>query len=262
MPTSSENGSRSEDKTAQLMEYVETLVTMNEQQEEVNAELANRVDSRINEVSVHVDQQMDVILNSVQQKLNQFLENLATPLAHALEGKSGEGEANESQSQKPADEEDCDSDELHPEWEKQKKAMLADFGIDSQSAKQDSPGDDLAIVGEQPLSEIEPADEVLEALHDSIESIENIDSEEIGDLKTQLTSKLRDAEIELSINRAKLSQQWASLEQRQFEIEQRENNLKNKYSKLSNGGETDKKQGMLDRLSRHLSRGSHDIDDE
>jgi hypothetical protein len=282
MSTSSENSSQSEDKTAQLIEYVETLVTLNEQQEEVNAELSNRVESRINEVSAHVDQQMDVILNTVQQKLNQFLDDLAAPLSHALENRSNDahsGQAIEANAKRAESSEDIDGENdaegnagegTPSEWEKQKKAMLADFGIDPNSDTQDSPkkgslkNDSLKteqpVASETPLLDVEPAQEVLEALHDSIESIENIDSEEIENLKTQLTSKLRDAEVELSINRAKLSQQWATLEQRQFEIEQRENNLKSKYANVSSTGETSKKQGMLDRLSRHLSRSSHDID--
>ena len=77
-------------------------------------------------------------------------------------------------------------------------------------------------------------------------------------LKEQLTSKLRDAEVELSINRAKLSQQWASLEQRQFEIAQRESMFANKYGKMD---EPAKKQGLLDRLSRHLSKNEHDCEE-
>lgn len=105
----------------------------------------------------------------------------------------------------------------------------------------------------RPLTSIK--DEALEALHDSIESINISDCEEIAALKESLTAKLREAEIELSINRAKLSQQWAALERRQFEINQKESMLKCKYGHVDE--ESDVKPRLLDRISRHLSRKSN-----
>lgn len=98
-------------------------------------------------------------------------------------------------------------------------------------------------------------DHALEALHDSIANLDKIDVAEIETLKEQLTSKLRDAEVELSINRAKLSQQWAALEQKQAEITQRESSLKSKYGNLT---EATKKAGILDRFARHLTRREDD----
>ncbi len=108
----------------------------------------------------------------------------------------------------------------------------------------------------RPLTSIK--DEALEALHSTIENINISDCEEIAELKKSLTAKLREAEIELSINRAKLSQQWAALERRQFEINQKESMLKCKYGYVDE--DSDVKPRLLDRISRHLSRKSNRTD--
>ena len=75
------------------------------------------------------------------------------------------------------------------------------------------------------------------------------DAEAIENLKEELTSKLRDAEVEFSINRAKLSQLKAELDDRQVELERRTAALEEKYGDSGSG----KKPGFLDRLTRHLS---------
>ncbi|MEM7786074.1 MAG: hypothetical protein AAF623_22190, partial [Planctomycetota bacterium] len=60
----------------------------------------------------------------------------------------------------------------------------------------------------------------------------------------------REAEVELSINRARLSQQKAELEEMQVELERREKQLLERQaeSKNSDGGNG----GMLSRMKRHL----------
>ena len=84
-------------------------------------------------------------------------------------------------------------------------------------------------------------------------------SENIAALKKELTSKLREAEMELSINRAKLSQQRASIEQMQADLERREAALEAKleHAKKNGGGAAvessgEKKRGLMDRWKRHL----------
>ncbi len=78
----------------------------------------------------------------------------------------------------------------------------------------------------------------------------------IDALRAQLTSKLREAEIELSINRAKLSQQRASIEQMQADLERRETAIEAKLEQVKkNGGSAsgaEKKRGIMDRWKRHL----------
>ncbi len=138
-------------------------------------------------------------------------------------------------------------------WDRRKRELLAEHGHPVEPLRSKSVKTPPQVI---PKLDAADPDEDMDALHESIESINNIDAKEIEILKEQLTSKLRDAEVELSINRAKLSQQWASLEQRQYEISQREATFASKYGNLD--GPT-KKQGLLDRFSRHLSRKT-DVD--
>jgi chromosome segregation ATPase len=81
----------------------------------------------------------------------------------------------------------------------------------------------------------------------------------VDGLKEQLTAKLREAEIELSINRAKLSQQRASIEQMQADLERREAGLEAKLAQVkktkTSPSNADKKRGMMDRWKRHLGDG-------
>ena len=70
-------------------------------------------------------------------------------------------------------------------------------------------------------------------------------------MRAQLTAKLREAELELSINRAKLDQQNAKLERQQSELERREKSLASKYASVGQDGEP-QQMGVLDRLTRHL----------
>ena len=78
----------------------------------------------------------------------------------------------------------------------------------------------------------------------------------VDGLKEQLTAKLREAEIEMSINRAKLSQQRASLEQMQADLERREADLEAKLAQAKTSkpvpAHNEKKRGMMDRWKRHL----------
>ena len=131
---------------------------------------------------------------------------------------------------------DKTSEQPASDWLSRKRALYADLG-------EDLP-DDLMQKGTAELASLQ------ESLHDSIESIEEVEDDNIDDLRANLTAKLRDAEVELSINRAKLDQRLAQLERQQAELERREKSLE---SKNSDG--TSQKSGVLDRLSRHI--GAH-----
>jgi hypothetical protein len=147
-------------------------------------------------------------------------------------------------------------------WETRKRHMLSQFGLSSEEIEQMVPGrkdsTNQANVKKggntKDIGKVE--DHALEALQSSIETLDKIDigfsSAEIDELKEQLTAKLREAEVELSINRAKLSKEWAALEQKVAEVTQREAALKSKYY----DADTSNKKGLLDRISRHLSRKS------
>ena len=84
----------------------------------------------------------------------------------------------------------------------------------------------------------------------NLDCLDDLQSEKIEKLKKQLTSQLREAEVELSISRARLSQQQSSMEQKVTELDRREEILKRKISQWQS---TQKKSGLLDRWARHLT---------
>ena len=134
-------------------------------------------------------------------------------------------------------------------WEKQKRAMLQKYGIDPEKRPLEEEKKREQEVKEKQAS----AAEKLNGLHDSIANISPEDSEAIEKLKKDLNSKLRDAEVELSINRAKLSQERAELDQQRTELEQRMADLEAKLaSRDQNPG--DKKGGFMNRFTRHLGK--------
>ena len=151
---------------------------------------------------------------------------------------------------------------MESDWDRRKREILKEHGFLAEEETEDSGGDSVDEEGDQrepPRAGIEEEDENLHALQDSIQSLEHIGDEEIEALKAELTAKIRDAEVELSINRAKLSQQWAALEQKQFEVKQREAALHDKYGDIQ---PSKKKRRLIDRLSRHLSNKSSDYSDD
>jgi len=75
---------------------------------------------------------------------------------------------------------------------------------------------------------------------------------EVEELRAKLIKKLREAEVELSINRAKMDQQRAKLERQQLELERREKSLASRYPTVDEDG-VPQRMGVLDRLTRHLN---------
>ena len=124
---------------------------------------------------------------------------------------------------------EADSSEIGKHWHEQKKAMLSKYGIDPDYRPAiDSPTKETDSTSVPILRD--DNQEKLEDFQDSIENMSEADAESINNLKEELTSKLRDAEIELSINRAKLSQFKAQLEEKQVELDRRSAALESKLS--------------------------------
>ena len=246
IPVSQEPATKqnSEEKTDRLLGFVEQLVAHHENHQEFEDILSDLLDEKV-----------DRMATSLEQQLKQFQQSITSTLAELVQAQSA------IQTLRPADPkpksvDNCSSESPPPEpdshlsnWEKQKLQFMKDQGFEPEpaTAKPELPPV-IAQINSADLAREQ--DEDMEALHDSIESIEQIDSEEIEELREILSSKLRDAEIELSINRAKLSQQWAALEQKQYELSQQEAIMKSKYGEMDEGNR--RKSGILDRLSRHL----------
>jgi hypothetical protein len=251
----STHGEHSLEKTNQLIDYVESLVATNEQNASTSSFLVDLIDEKFEQLENRLHQQVDELFGSLTLRLGENDPGHRDPAPNS--DKTTTVTFTEPVVDK-VDEEEVDEEEALNQlsaWDRRKRELLAEHGHPLE------PLTSKVVKAPPVVSRLDEVaqDEEMDALHESIESINNIDPEEIEVLKEQLTSKLRDAEVELSINRAKLSQQWASLEQRQFEIAQRESMFANKYGSLD---EPAKKQSLLDRLSRHLSRKTDDDDDE
>lgn len=150
-----------------------------------------------------------------------------------------------------------EDDDSASHWHKQKRAMLEKYGIDpnyrpleEEKKKSDKPESTSSSAVEKEVSAVKE----LEGMHESINRISPEDSDAIEKLKKDLNSKLRDAEVELSINRAKVSQERAELEKQQSELEQRAARLESKLA-ASQDSEGEKQGGIMSRFTRHLGRG-------
>jgi hypothetical protein len=142
-------------------------------------------------------------------------------------------------------------------WEERREQLMKDYGFEDGDATQNglNVGNEIkdldvpvfadASEDEEELNEIPETN-----LVDTLDSLDETQSEMIAELKADLTSKLREAEIELSINRAKLSQLRASLDAKQVEIDRRESRLRQKYIEMESARN---KTGFFDRWSRHLT---------
>ena len=257
--TSSKNdsthGEHSLEKTNQLIDYVESLVATNEQNASTSSFLVDLIDEKFEQLGDRLHQQVDELFESLASRLGENDPGPRNP-APSSDKPTTDKPTTVTFTEPVVD--NVDEEEALNQlsaWDRRKRELLAEHGHPVEPLKSKV----VKATPVVPRLDAATQDEELGALHESIESINNIDAEEIEVLKEQLTSKLRDAEVELSINRAKLSQQWASLEQRQFEIAQRESMFANKYGSLD---EPTKKQGLLDRLSRHLSRKTDNDYDE
>lgn len=197
------------------------------------------------------------IAEEVQAVSTQVTEDLKKHFAHLVDkANTSSSDLNVSDAARPeiAPSEDEDT---ASHWHKQKRAMLAKYGIDPEYRPlEDNAVPSVSKALQENVVESETASSTqLEELHETIENISPADSEAIEKLKKELNKKLRDAEVELSINRAKLSQQKAELEQRQAELEQKNADLEARLkSAQENGGNSGKKEGIMSRFARHLGR--------
>ena len=113
-----------------------------------------------------------------------------------------------------------------------------------------APPQDQAAVDGGSEDEINGEPEV--AKPETVEAPQPPVEDKIEVLKEQLKSKLREAEIELSINRAKLSQQRASIENMQADLERREAAVEAKLEQAKKTTSSGEKKGIMDRWKRHL----------
>jgi DNA repair exonuclease SbcCD ATPase subunit len=129
-------------------------------------------------------------------------------------------------------------------WEQQKRAILQGYGINTD----DEP--DLPLTEE--ASEFEKFEENVPVAEVVAEPAE-VSTPELDELRVQLEEKLRRAEVEISIERAKIHQERRELEELQSELSREKAKIETQNSKASDDDEDDdSKQGTGGRWSRFL----------
>ena len=123
-------------------------------------------------------------------------------------------------------------------WQQQKQAMMSMYG-DAADA--------------QPLDQV-ATNAANDASNDQIKQAADAEAAEIDKLKSELKSKLREAEVELSIKRARLSQERAAFERNQVELERRSSRLEAELASKTAADRDDDNgsDGIMDRFKRHL----------
>lgn len=186
------------------------------------------LDSQISKITEAVSSQQMLIEANQGSGMSKQLEEKIESIQACLTQITGQEITIDSDSDQETEPE-ADSSEIGKHWHEQKKAMLSKYGIDPDYRPAiDSPTKETDSTSVPILRD--DNQEKLEDFQDSIENMSEADAESINNLKEELTSKLRDAEIELSINRAKLSQFKAQLEEKQVELDRRSAALESKLS--------------------------------
>lgn len=234
-----------EDRFNALEERLTTVADSMEQQKAILEENANAtLEESLTRVTEQLDGKTEALVDSFNLQIEKMFESLGNRVAAISDGIARqEGNLDEQETEtKPED--------TVSQWESQKSETLAKYGIEpddqtSVDSENESPTD------QSPTGQSIAEQNETEAPDEKLGNISEADSEMIEQLKLELNAKLRDAEIEISINRAKLEQQAAELEAKKVELERRVLAFEKKYDSLNNNTPRSKP-GFMDRLSRHL----------
>lgn len=142
-------------------------------------------------------------------------------------------------------------DNVSSGYAESKKNILAEHGMP------DEQDDETKRQSDQNDSITADSEEMVESrLHMQIDAdamdipMSEHDAKEVAKLKDELRQKLREAEVELSIGRAKLSQQKAKCEEREAQLGKAQRRLKNEIG--IGDDDSDKRLGILARLKQQL----------
>ena len=201
-------------------------------------DLADKLDL----VAERFSDKTDIITGVFKSQIEQMFEDLRSKATHTPEsiGKPKQIKI-EAQPQATAPLESASH------WHKQKEAMLSKYGIDPDYRPvmelQDSLGSDATVaVPELTAFEREPATPT--------NSMPEADAAFIKELKEKLNDKLREAELELSISRAKIAQQKALFDEQQVELERRSKMIEEKFAAIKNAPK--RRMGFFKWIWHHL----------
>lgn len=245
-PSETEANTTHSDRVIEALNNVEQLLTQVNQPSQQDSsdapEWLETLNDSLEKSHDKIVSQLNRVTQSFEQQLEELRKSFADRPGNATENSSSKAIIAVS-NDKVIEKTSPDSKEPENDWEQRKRAMYAEYG----EAVPDE--GDKEISSENSHEDQDELASLQESLHDSIESLDGVQAEEIEDLRAQLTEKLREAEVELSINRAKLAQRKAELERRQTELDRREKSLDSKYLNVNGAPQ---KMGVLDRLTRHL----------
>ncbi|MDE0938094.1 MAG: hypothetical protein OSA89_19470 [Mariniblastus sp.] len=203
-------------------------------QEDKKQELETNLASVTNQIT----EKTEFIIGSFETRFENVIQDMGEKFSELIQQSD---QANHESTDKDEDE---DEDETS-HWEKQKEAMLSKYGVESDHG---DAGKTPPSASAKPLNQTTPREKP------AVESPpqQPLDTHDIDALKSELNEKLREAEIELSIGRAKISQQQAEIASRHVDLERRNEALESKLAACPAG--PSRKMGFLDRLTRHLRR--------
>lgn len=194
------------------------------------------LETNLASVTEQITEKTEFIIGSFETRFENVLQDMGEKFSKLVE------QSEQSNEDTTGDDKDTS------QWEKQKEAMLSKYGIDSDYRETNESSPPPSTKPSNPTK----ARKKPTSQPSSQDSIEHHDSADIDALKAELNEKLREAEIELSIGRAKISQQQAEIASRQVELERRSEALESKLAACLDGPA--RKTGFLDRLTRHLRR--------
>ena len=201
-------------------------------QEDKKQELETNLASVTNQIT----EKTEFIIGSFETRFENVIQDMGEKFSELIQQSD---QANHESTDKDEDEDETSH------WEKQKEAMLSKYGVESDHG---DAGKTPPSASAKPLNQTTPREKP------AVESPpqQPLDTHDIDALKSELNEKLREAEIELSIGRAKISQQQAEIASRHVDLERRNEALESKLAACPAG--PSRKMGFLDRLTRHLRR--------
>ena len=194
------------------------------------------LETNLASVTKQITEKTEFIIGSFETRFENVIQDMGEKFSELMQQSD---QANHESTDK-----DEDDDETS-QWEKQKEAMLSKYGVESDHG---DAGKTPASASAKPLNQTTPREKP------AVESPpqQPLDAHDIDALKSELNEKLREAEIELSIGRAKISQQQAEIASRHVDLERRSEALESKLAACPD--DPSRKMGFLDRLTRHLRR--------
>lgn len=213
--------------TESIIAQNETLVSLgastdcSPQSAAAQQEQQRELEQKLDQVTERFSEKTDTIAGLFKSQIEQMFEDLVSKVSASSNGSVSQ---QENVVETPVLTTTSDDSDSH--WQKQKEAMLSKYGIDP----------DYRPVIELPESpEPVKSEKEIPSVNsvDSTASMSEADAVAIEELKERLNAKLQDAEVELSIGRAKISQQQAELADDQVELDRRAKAIEEKYAAVA-----------------------------